>query len=93
MPLEGSSSGTSSRKEPTIPPVQTRRARRGGITIGIYLLVCFLAQLWPTAALANRIEPRVLGLPFLLFWYVAGVFAVFLGLVAMYLGGSAGERG
>jgi hypothetical protein len=43
------------------------------------------------AAFANRIEPRVLGLPFLMFWYVAGVFAVFGGLLVMYVRGTKGE--
>lgn len=51
-------------------------------------MVCFFAQLWPLAAWANRIEPRVFGLPFLMFWYVAGVFAVFLGLLAMHVLGA-----
>ncbi len=63
------------------------------VAIGAYLLACFLAQLWPLAAVANRIEPRIVGLPFLMFWYVAGVFAVFLGLLALYVLGADGSGG
>jgi hypothetical protein len=31
-------------------------------------IVLLLAGLWPVIAVVNRIEPTVLGLPFLLFW-------------------------
>ncbi len=53
--------------------------------MGLYFSVCFLAQVWPMASLANRIEPFVLGLPFFFFWYVAWVWVIFLGLVILYL--------
>lgn len=62
------------------PPRRTR-------LVGAYLLLCFAAQVWPVATLANRVEPRVLGMPFLMAWYVGGVFAVFLGLLALYRSG------
>ncbi|MDR5858006.1 DUF3311 domain-containing protein [Halomonas eurihalina] len=50
----------------------------------IYFAVCALAMVWPGALLANRIEPLVMGLPFFVFWYVAWVFALFVGLVIAY---------
>jgi len=59
----------------------TRRKR----LIGLYLVACFLAQIWPIATLANRVGPRILGLPFFFFLYVGGVFAVFVGLLALYI--------
>ncbi len=58
--------------------------RRLRAAIGVYLALCFVAQIWPVARFANRITPRILGLPFLMAWYVGGVFAVFLGLCALY---------
>lgn len=58
----------------------TRRTR----LIGLYLIACFGAQIWPIASFANRVEPRILGLPFIFAWYVGGVFAVFIGLLALY---------
>ncbi|CBV43142.1 DUF3311 domain-containing protein [Halomonas elongata] len=50
----------------------------------IYFAICALALVWPGALLANRIEPLVMGLPFFIFWYVAWVFALFVGLVIAY---------
>lgn len=49
-----------------------------------YFALCFLAQIWPLAGVANRIEPRILGLPFFLSWYVIWVFLIFLGLLVLY---------
>ncbi|CAM5222778.1 hypothetical protein CDEF62S_01207 [Castellaniella defragrans] len=51
----------------------------------ILQLICWAAMVWPGALIANRIQPFVLGLPFMFFWYVAWVFIMFLGLVALYL--------
>lgn len=50
----------------------------------IYFAMCALAMVWPGALVANRIEPMIIGLPFFLFWYVAWVFALFVGLVVAY---------
>lgn len=50
----------------------------------VYFAVCTLAMVWPGALIANRIEPMVLGLPFFIFWYVAWIFALFVGLVIAY---------
>jgi len=36
----------------------------------------FVAMNWPVLALANRTEPRVAGLPFLVAWYLFWSFAV-----------------
>ncbi len=52
----------------------------------IYFSICALAMVWPGALVANRIEPFVLGLPFFVFWYVAWVFALFVGLAIAYQG-------
>lgn len=47
-------------------------------------VICVLAMIWPGALIGNRIEPFVLGLPFMFFWYVLWIFVLFVGLVAMY---------
>jgi hypothetical protein len=52
--------------------------------MGLYFAVCFLAQIWPLAGVANRIEPFVLGLPFFFFWYIAWALVIFLGFVITY---------
>lgn len=57
----------------------------------IYFTVCALAMIWPGALIANRIEPMIIGLPFFLFWYVAWVFALFVGLVIAYRNDAAQE--
>ena len=61
-------------------------SRHKKIVIGmsIYFFICTLAMIWPGAVIANRIEPMILGLPFLFFWYVAWVFMVFLGTLILY---------
>ena len=50
-----------------------------------YFLVCFLANVWPIASVANRVEPMFLGLPFFLFWVVMWSVLAFIGVVALYL--------
>ncbi|WP_136069096.1 DUF3311 domain-containing protein [Modicisalibacter radicis] len=50
----------------------------------LYFSVCTLAMVWPGALIANRIEPMVMGLPFFIFWYIAWVFILFVGLVIAY---------
>ncbi|WP_163575519.1 hypothetical protein [Halomonas faecis] len=56
-----------------------------------YFLLCTLSMIWPGALIANRIEPMVMGLPFFVFWYIAWVFAMFVGLVICYRRESAKE--
>lgn len=60
------------------------RGKKIATGMGVYFLVCTLAMIWPGAVIANRIEPMILGLPFLFFWYVAWVFMVFLGTLLLY---------
>ncbi|MBN8412044.1 DUF3311 domain-containing protein [Halomonas sp. DP4Y7-1] len=50
----------------------------------LYFVLCTLAMVWPGALIANRIDPIILGMPFFMFWYVAWVFALFVGLVIAY---------
>lgn len=52
---------------------------------GAFLLLTFAGFLWPLNLIGNRVEPIVLGLPFLLFWFVALILAQFFALVALYL--------
>lgn len=54
------------------------------VFMSIYFLICTLAMTWPGALIANRIEPFVLGLPFMFFWYVMWIFIVFIGTVILY---------
>lgn len=67
-------------------------SRGAKIGMSIYFGVCTLAMIWPGAVVANRIEPMILGLPFLFFWYVAWVFIVFVGTVILYRLEYGGER-
>lgn len=60
------------------------RHRKIVIGMSTYFLICTLAMIWPGAVIANRIEPMILGLPFMFFWYVAWVFMVFIGTVILY---------
>ncbi|MDR5901623.1 DUF3311 domain-containing protein [Halomonas icarae] len=50
----------------------------------LYFAICTLAMVWPGALIANRIDPIIMGLPFFIFWYVAWVFVMFIGLIITY---------
>ena len=50
----------------------------------LFFVLLLLAMLWPVVTIANRIEPYVLGLPFILFWFVLVLTLEFLGLVILY---------
>ncbi len=52
---------------------------------GAFFVLTFAGFLWPLNLLGNRVEPMILGLPFLLFWFVALILAQFAALVALYL--------
>lgn len=63
-------------------------ARRGRVrsqaAFGAFCLAALAALTWPGYAwLGNRIEPRLLGLPFSLFWIVAWIAASFAALCAL----------
>lgn len=60
--------------------------RRRFQTVFIVVMgLAFLPTIFPVFAVANRVEPFVLGLPFSFFWVVAWILVVFSLLVAMYL--------
>ncbi len=61
-------------------------SRRRFQTIFIVVMaIAFLPTIFPVFAVANRVEPFVLGLPFSFFWVVAWILVVFSLLVVMYL--------
>lgn len=52
------------------------------VLFGTYIVLCLAALVWPVYAWAGeRIEPRVLGLPFAMAWNVGWVLASFVALV------------
>ena len=54
------------------------------IFIGVMVLV-FLPTIFPIFAVANRVEPIILGLPFNFFWVVSWILIAFSALVVLYL--------
>ena len=50
-----------------------------------YFFVCFAANVWPVALLANRIYPMIFGIPFFFFWTITWSCLIFLGVLALYL--------
>ncbi len=56
--------------------------RGARILTAVYLVLMTLSVVWPGAALASRIQPFVLGLPFSFFWPAAWVA---LGAPVLYL--------
>lgn len=61
------------------------------VLVGLHFVICTLAMIWPGALIANRIEPTVLGMPFLLFWYVAWILVLFVGTAVAYWARHGGE--
>lgn len=68
------------------------RKRAINTAAAIGYLICVLAMIWPGALIGNRIEPFVLGLPFMFFWYVLWIFLLFVGLVVVYQLDTAGDE-
>ncbi len=42
----------------------------GTVILIIWFVICFAAIQWPGWLIANRVEPYVLGLPFMFFWAI-----------------------
>ncbi|UTW13465.1 DUF3311 domain-containing protein [Marinobacterium rhizophilum] len=62
------------------------------ILVGLHFAVCILAMIWPGALIANRIEPTVLGMPFLMFWYILWMGVLFVGTWVAYVVRHGGGR-
>lgn len=62
-------------------PLMTKRYH---LAVTAHFAVCVLAMVWPGALIANRVEPYVLGLPFLFFWYAAWMMVLFIGMWVAY---------
>ncbi|SFI16521.1 DUF3311 domain-containing protein [Modicisalibacter xianhensis] len=67
-------------------------AKRYLVLLTQHFTLCTLAMIWPGALIANRIEPTVLGLPFLFFWYVLWMLILFVGMWLAYLKQHGGDR-
>jgi predicted PurR-regulated permease PerM len=63
--------------------MRSRRPLWPHVAFAVFCACALSALIWPIyPALGNKIEPRVLGLPFSLAWIVAWIVASFLALVA-----------
>ncbi len=73
--------------------MRSRRPLWPHVAFAVFCACALLALVWPVyPALGNRIEPRVLGLPFSLAWIVAWIVASFLALVAYEWGTRRNEQ-
>jgi hypothetical protein len=70
--LVSSTTGDQSRYR-EFPSHYVPRTLAGGLALGLYLLFLLAAE-WPLLPFANRIEPTVLGFPFL-FVYLGVIYA------------------
>ena len=66
--------------------------RRIALVMGMYFFICLLAIIWPVISFVNFVYPLVLGLPFLMFWYVLWNLMVVIGLVITYRWEYSGEK-
>ena len=51
----------------------------------IFVVAIALVMIFPIFGLANRVEPRVLGMPFSMFWVVFWIGVEFIVLIAFFL--------
>lgn len=60
----------------------------------VRVLLTVIPFIWAIGMIpfANRVKPLVLGLPFLAFWLVAGIFIAFVCLSALYRYDSKNRR-
>lgn len=49
-----------------------------------FLCLTWLGYIWPLVGIGNRIEPFVLGLPFLFFWFIALIAVQFVTMLILY---------
>jgi len=56
-----------------------------GLAMGIYFFICLIAITWPAISYVNFIYPLVLGMPFLMFWFVLWNLIIVIGLVITYM--------
>ena len=62
--------------------------RLRNILFGCYVVICALAVTWPGYALVgNRVEPFILGLPFVFAWTILWVGLTFVVLVLYHVTG------
>ena len=59
-----------------------RRNNRWFIIFGVFIA---LVMIFPIFGLANRVDPRVLGMPFSMFWVIFWIGVEFVVLVAFFL--------
>ena len=55
--------------------------RRKRIILASIILLCELGTIWPLYALMPSLSPRVLGLPFSIFWIILCLMTTFAALV------------
>lgn len=60
------------------------KRRNIALLMGTYFLICLLAITWPMLKMVNLIYPLVLGMPFLMFWFVLWNFIIVIGLLITY---------
>ena len=51
----------------------------------IFLVAIALVMIFPIFGLGNRVEPRVFGMPFSMFWIIFWIGVEFVGLIAFFL--------
>ena len=62
--------------------------RLRNVLFACYVAICALAVTWPGYALiGNRVEPFILGLPFVFFWTILWVVLTFFALVLYHVTG------
>lgn len=62
-----------------------RNKRKVYVTVAIFLIILFMAQIHPIYYLVNRVEPIVFGMPFAMFWLVLMCVLQFCTLFGLYI--------
>lgn len=59
-------------------------ARRRYVLHALVYVAIMLALLWPAILSVNRVEPLVLGMPFVMFWITLSLLFVLVNTAALY---------
>ena len=71
--------------DPRPHPSPSQNHRRLALAVAVFYVLLFVALVWPVYPRFATIEPRVLTMPFSLFYVVIGLLLSFLTLFAFYV--------
>ena len=82
--MRSNSAGASGGSKSAATPEPAASGRRVGFGVAAFYVALFVAMVWPVYPWFATVEPRVLTMPFSLFYVVLGLLFSFFVLLAYY---------